>query len=737
LKLHLTLSVLFIFTTGFPALNKGHLHNPDTLSASQLNDQAGPDTLKINKLNRLAANYFESNPDSTLYYSRKSINLSRKIGYKAGLADGLLQAAHANYFKGRFENAKHQFDEAILIFKKLNDKKGLSQCYKLYGKMFSLRANYKLALTYLNLSLNIDKLQNNKRGVADCYKDIGMVYFAEGQLSTALDFYYKTLFIDIKEDNKNDIADIYNNIGDVLQNMEAYPEALEYYKKALKEARRAKDLLEIGTANENIGEILLAQKNYDGAITYLSKSIKIAIKQDDKDGISYINADLGLCYAHMNQFKLAINYLDTSLKVAEKNKIIYDEAYALISFAAVFNLQKDYKNACKYALQGQGLAVKLNNIWFRANAAMELYKGFAGLSKFADAFIYSRQYNGLKDSLKNNESIQKLTSYNLALNFAAKQHQLELQQLEKDITYRYQQKIKQQRLDTIFVSIIIAMIIISLFYYRQKRRQQKAIAVLSEKNSEILQQKTNLDDQAHKLNDLNTLKDRLISVLAHDLRAPLSTLRGLFSLLMDNSISHEQMLEMIPGVLKKLEYTSDFLDTLLFWINSQMENFERSAKSFYIKDIVAFEAESYREQAALKGIKLIDSVPDDIVASADPDSIRIVIRNLITNAIKFSSEDDIIEISAEHQDKQNYVITVRDTGTGMSGEQLNKLFKSKVNSKAGTNNESGTGMGMLFCKDLVEKCSGRIWVTSEQGQGTSFSFTVPSGVINETRLEVA
>ena len=168
-----------------------------------------------------------------------------------------------------------------------------------------------------------------------------------------------------------------------------------------------------------------------------------------------------------------------------------------------------------------------------------------------------------------------------------------------------------------------------------------------------------------------------------------------------------------------------------------MENFENSTKNFFIKDVVAYETESYHEQAALKGINLVDIVPDDIVIAADPNSIRIVIRNLITNAIKFSNENDTIVVSAWEQDGQTYVISVKDTGTGMSEDQLNKLFKSKVNSKTGTNNESGTGMGMLFCKDLVEKCSGKIWVTSEPGLGTEFSFTVPAGTINESRLEVA
>jgi two-component system sensor histidine kinase/response regulator len=736
LRIYLTLSCLLVSINVFGFVNRGRVDSLKTLVESSLRSQTNPDTLNIDRLNSLAANYFDSNPDSTLYYGKKSIELSRKINYKAGIADGLVQTAHANYFKGKFTQAIQEFDEAILIYQKLNDHTGLSNCYMLYGRMYNFLANYSSALHYLNLALEINKKYKNETYESDCNKNIGIIYYSEGQLSPALDYYYKALFLSVKLQNKVFMAADYNDIGVVLQAMEVYPKAMEYYKKALKLFVGTKNLNGVGTIYENIGEIMLHRKDYDGAIMYLNKSLIIAKKQDDKDGLMSDYTDLGMCYGYKKQFDIAINDLDTSLKIAKTFKNVYNEAYTLIGFATVFNLQKDYKNAYKYAMDGQLLAVKLGNVSVRANAKLQLNKTLAGLGKFDEAYQLLKQYIDLRDSLNNNENIQKLTSYNLELNFATKQHQLATQQHERDILYA--QRIKQQRLiNTIFFIIILGMIAISVVYYRQKRKQQNINARLEEKNREVLEQKTAIDDQAQKLNDLNTLKDRLISVLAHDLRAPLSTLRGLFDLLQDDTISHEQMLEMIPGVLKKLEYTSDFLDTLLFWINSQMDNFESSAKTFYIKDIVAFEAENYHEQAALKGIRLVDSVPDEAVASADPNSIRIVIRNLITNAIKFSSENDTIEITASQHDAHNYVITVRDTGTGMSDEQLGKLFKSKVNSKAGTNNESGTGMGMLFCKDLVEKCSGRIWVTSQQGHGTAFSFTVPAGFINETRLEVA
>ncbi|MEO6980544.1 MAG: tetratricopeptide repeat protein, partial [Mucilaginibacter sp.] len=651
--------------------------------------QPGADTMNINRLNNLAANYFDSNPDSTLFYGRKSIELSRKINYKAGLANGMVQTGHANFFKGRFAQGQQDFDNAISIYKSLNDLRGLANCYKLYGRMDNLLAKYQIALRYLNLALDINMQLKNNDEIADCYKNLGIVYFSEGQNSTALDYYYKALYITLKNNDNEASAAIYNDIGVVLQGMEVYPKALEYYKKALNLFKGTNNLNGVGTINENIGEVLIAHKEYDRAIVHLTKSLSIAKKQDDKDGISSVYTDLGLCYAHKSQFVLAKSYLDSSLQVASKFKIVYNQAYALIGMATMYNLQKDYKNAFIYATQGQNIAATLRNLAVRSSAALQLNKTLAGLGQYGDAYQMLRRYNELKDSLNNNESLQKLTSYNLMLDFASKEHQIAEQHREKDESYK--QRIKQQRLiNTIFLTIIAAMIAVSFVYYRQKRKQQKINAMLEEKNSEVLQQKADLDDQAQKLNNLNTLKDRLISVLAHDLRAPLSTLRGLFSLLQDETISHEQLLDMIPSVLKKLEYTSDFLDTLLFWINSQMDNFENSAKSFYLKDIVAYETESYHEQAKLKGIELIDSVPHDAVASADPNSIRIVIRNLITNAIKFSKQGDTIEIQAIQQNDHNYIISVKDTGVGMSDDQLSKLFKSKVNSNTGTDNESGT-----------------------------------------------
>ncbi|MBS1521246.1 MAG: tetratricopeptide repeat-containing sensor histidine kinase [Bacteroidetes bacterium] len=747
LKAPIVFILLFSALNGFSysLTNSGHSQSAGNkktdslrkIAAAGLNGHTqSVDTATINLINKLAAEFIEIKPDSTLYYGYKGIALSKKANYKAGIADGLVQSGHANYFKGRFAQAKAELNEAVSIYAGINDKKGLSNAYMVTGQMYNMQADYKQALYYLNLARSIYEQQNNKHDLAVCFKNIGMVYFGRGRHSAALDYYYKALFIEIEQRNQSATADIHNNIGDVLQNMRVYPKALEYYNKALEIAQHTHDLLEIGTATENIGEVLLAEKQYDKAISYLSKALHIAMKQDDKDGISYISADLGLCYANKGQYDLALGYFNTALETAGKYNIVYDKTYALVGFATLFNLQKDYKKAYDYASSGHQLAEQINNIWFRANAVFELNKALAGLGKFEEAHKLSMEYIALQDSLNNDENIQKITSYSLEYEFANKQRKLIDQQKEKDELYA--QRLKQERTNLIFLSTVLAgMVIIAVIYYKGKRKQQKINNILKEKNEEVIQQKANLDEQAIKLNELNHLKDRLIAVLAHDLRAPLSTLRGLFTLLEDDTLTYEQFLDLIPQALKKLEYTSDFLDTLLFWINSQMENFDSTDKAFLIKDVVANETTNYCEQAALKGIRLIDNVSEDIVVAADPNSIRIVVRNLITNAIKFSREHDSITISAKYLDDDHIVISIKDTGIGMPKQQLDKLFKSKVDSGHGTNNESGTGMGLLFCKDLIEKCHGKIWVESQPGHGTEFFFTLQLGNFNVEPIMVS
>jgi len=201
----------------------------------------------------------------------------------------------------------------------------------------------------------------------------------------------------------------------------------------------------------------------------------------------------------------------------------------------------------------------------------------------------------------------------------------------------------------------------------------------------------------------------------------------------DEAISHEEFVEMIPKVFNKLEHTSDFLDTLLFWINSQVDHVQNTVQSFYIAEVVNRELTHLDDQLKQKNIRVVIHIAANATAYADPNSIRIVIHNFFTNAIKFSNRDSIVEITSYIQDNGLLLFALKDNGIGMTEEYLNNLFKSQVISHAGTANEIGTGMGLLFCKDLIEKQNGKIWAKSSVGVGTELGFELPAGENNPAK----
>ena len=736
MKAKLSLIILFMLSGNLClAYYRG---KADSLSSALLKSVATKkkdnDTSKVNDLNRLANAYQSTYPDSSVYYGDMAVRIARKIKYNKGIADGLAVVANIYITQGKYQLALADLYQSVSIYSASNDLSGLSICDKIYGDLYCQNTDYPKALYYYNRSLTAKLKLKELPGISRLYLDFGNVYNGMGAYSKALDYYFKSLNLNAKLQNKKAIADDYNDIGYLLQNMNIYGKALEYYYKSLAMYTQVHSSTGIAIVKQNIGEVFLAEGKYDDAIGYVNAALIIFLKQDAKDGISQLYGDLGLCYLYKKANAASLGYLQQSLIVATINQLDGDRTMALTNTALYYNVNKDYKQAYNYALQAKSRSDSINSVLLRTGAYIQWIKALGGLHMYREAFIAQQQFDQMNAAAHKDESIQKFTLYNTEYNYANKEQQQLLQQKAKALLY--QQKIRDQRLlNTIFLITTVALVFIIALYYRQKHTQMKINAKLSEKNQEVSQQKIDLDVQAEELNESNKLKDRLISILAHDLRSPLSTLRGLFKLFEDESISHEELLAMIPGVVSKLDYTSDFLDTLLFWINSQMENYHSTTKKFSVNDIIDIEYANYKEQAALKGITLTSEIDEPLTAHADPNSVRIVIRNLVTNAIKFSGNGDSITISAIKQG-DDILVSVSDTGTGMTAEQQNKLFKNRVNSTIGTRNESGTGMGLLFCKDLVEKSKGTIWVDSKPGEGTTFYFSIPMEDAGKLELQL-
>jgi signal transduction histidine kinase len=227
---------------------------------------------------------------------------------------------------------------------------------------------------------------------------------------------------------------------------------------------------------------------------------------------------------------------------------------------------------------------------------------------------------------------------------------------------------------------------------------------------------------------LNELKDRLFSIIAHDLRSPLINVTEMVRLIDEQAITEEEFKLFLPELSKNLNYTSGLLDNLLHWSKSQLKGEVINPVRLDIRKIIQPEIAYCQQKATEKGIHLNSIIKDETFVFIDKEMIQLVVRNLIGNAIKYCSNEDHIIISCSNNSSSDVVVCFSDTGRGMKPETVEKLFMFQAFTTRGTNNEQGTGLGLQLCKDFIEKNNGKIWVTTEEGLGSKFYFSIPSAL---------
>jgi len=251
------------------------------------------------------------------------------------------------------------------------------------------------------------------------------------------------------------------------------------------------------------------------------------------------------------------------------------------------------------------------------------------------------------------------------------------------------------------------------------------IEALREKEAMVDKIKT----QSKELLELNASKDKFFSIIAHDLRGPLGGLMGLSEIMADESqqLTPDQKKEMIQALSRSARNIFNLLENLLEW--SQMQHGQTAFKpklvglNIVINDGIKILAESIRKKA----ISLFVDVDEDQVVYADTNMFQSVIRNLVSNAVKFTPKGGKVSISGGLTENNSSIITVKDTGIGMTKDMVFNLFRMNVNSsRPGTEGEHSTGLGLLLCKEFVERHGGELWVESGEGIGSSFCFTIPN-----------
>jgi len=501
-----------------------------------------------------------------------------------------------------------------------------------------------------------------------------------------------------KNDRKGQVVCL-NYLGDYLRSTGNREGSLESLNAAMELLPQLHDSLLLAQTCNYLGATFFEQdfpKYMDSTIHYARLSMAIALQNKDENLI-YSNLNL-LGMAKMGQGDLdsALFYLKQALKIVRRASPV-DEPLVLCNIAGIYYRKGDLTEAKKLSLQAFKQA-KANdvNAYIRTSSIL-LEKFYLLEGNYREAYHYLSEL-----SLYTRNFMDEKVEGRMAL------MNEQFRQAENNATV--QKELELRRLFTLSVSILLAFsLVFIILFSRQKSRLRKTNRELQISN--------------------NTLKN-FISIMAHDLKSPFNTIIGFSELLKNefDALTPEERKLAVENTNKSALNAFALLEQLLDWARLQTGTFHLEATSLDLSEVVDEVIHLHQASAFLKKQTLVNKILPGFRVVADRNMLLAVFRNLLSNAIKFTPEKGVIEVSAIESGSTIQAM-VKDSGVGISADAIKKLFCIDVLYKTvGTNGEKGTGIGLLLCKDYLEKNLGSIAVESVEGNGTTFRITLPKAL---------
>lgn len=644
----------------------------------------------IELVNQLAESFYNYYPDSTLYYSLESKALSEKIQHKEGLVDAYRNlGAYYNRISD-YQTAAEYLREGLNLAESLDYPKGYANLLSTFARNLEDRGYYTTAISYYLLSLKIKEESNLIHELPATLNNLGLAVYKTKEYERALGYFNRALDLRKELGDTLGIAPLLTNIALVFRQQGKYDEALKYLSQTLKAAEESDNDYLKSVSLHNIGEIHISLKEYDKALSSLNESIRLDREMIDNQGVVLGLIGVGKSYIGLNRLGDAIKHLNEALELAKNSELKAEasECHQLIS--GVHELRREW----------------------------------------VEALYHHKAFKTLTDELFNADSTRIRRDFEEKYKLEREEASFLQVQRERELE-RSQEIAKTIRNGVSVLLVIMALalgVTIRSFIIQRKARLQ----VTQQKDElerlylETNRQKAEIESIAANLDEVNKTKDKLFGIVSHDLRSPINSLNSLMQYTLDENLSQQEFLKISHELKNEVEHVHFTLINLLHWAKSQMKGITTDASNISINELVEENIELYKPIAMKKGISLINEVVDPTFCWADRDQINLVFRNLINNALKFTSTGGSIIISREEKEDGYWKITVKDTGIGMSSSTIQKLFKPDFQNKQyGTAGEKGTGLGLLLVKDFILANHGDIYVESHPGNGSCFIFTLP------------
>jgi two-component system sensor histidine kinase/response regulator len=638
------------------------------------------DSIKVDTSIELIKSFYTSNDlKKALLHIDQSEKLAVTLKYQKGIAEikyfkGLIYAQKNDYY-----NALDNYSKSLTIFSQLKDSLGIAKINNSIGLIEIKRGNYNKGLRYSLSAIEIFEKQNLKFELGLAYNNLSEAYFNTKQFEKALDFNLKALQVREQLQDSTGIVSSSQNIASLYSMRKEHRRAIEYYEKSLRYLDTDKDEEIRGEVLPKIGAEYLKFNDITNATTYLLQALSLNKRINNKDGISKTYNSLANLNLKLKKVRLAESQLDKA-------------------FALIRQVDNDEE-----LLENYRLRISLDSI----------------NRNYRRAFNWQNRYHDLKDKIEKENALPIIIDDPFEID--ADINNVVIPQNNVENGDSSNGKLMFFVYALIILAIILCAVLIGFLLNRKNRGAY--ISGLEKKVKAFNLDHKSLIDKNNELEETNQAKDRLFSIVSHDLKDSITSIKAFLDLKKEGGVSKEEFDALIPELSENANNASALLINLLNWSKSQMQNLDPKPSLFNVQEVFVEKINLIEKKVNEKQIVLLNESIKDF-AYADRSMIEIVVQNLLANAVKFSKIGDVITVSNRERNGK-VVICIEDTGVGISKDNQKRLFENSGFTTRGTNEEKGTGLGLSICKELVELNHGRIWVESEENLGSKFFVELP------------
>ncbi len=607
--------------------------------------------------------------------------------------------------------AKSRIAEALQLSQQSSDYKYGQLSYWM-GEILLNRAQYDSAGLFYQKALPFLEKENDEAILGRAYIGAGYILNFQTRYNDALAFDLKAEKIFRKNGDRKMLARSLKRIGDdiLFQDEKRDAEAMPYYEESIAISREEKDTINIIRGLNAVTTIYTSERNFRKLDEAMTQAITLAEKIKCLRCMAISYSQWGISEHKRGNYEEAIRKYKLEFEMNKKMGADYDQFFVYQNIAEAYYGLKRYDLTLAYSDSSLRIA-ETDVAWNHHHDVYEVrYKAYKAMNNAPKALAAYEKQMQFRDSIFSEEKERAMADMKAAYNLERKERQIEDLEKENLINELEATTARQWQYGLIIFLVLLA-IVIAVLYNRYQLKQQTA-KILSDKNLE--------------LNKLNSFKDSMFAVISHDLRNPVSAFSNLMESLHQN-VQHatkEELQEFLQSTLQSARDLQSLLNNLLEWALVQIGRLPFQPHAITLAEVINESIRHVELMAGQKKIEIINETNGEVVF-ADKAMMTIVVRNLLSNAIKFSAERSQITITAK-EIGNNIEMAIRDNGIGMRLEDINKLFKQEENTQSiGSSTEKGAGIGLLLCKDLMDKNSGVISAESVQGEGSVFYLQLP------------